>query len=65
VTAVKSCPAGKALYGAGVGVNAGNGSVLLSGVNIAPSDTFRTWANEITGGYGGNWNITAYGICGS
>jgi hypothetical protein len=61
----KSCPAGKALYGAGASVNAGNGNVLLSGVNITAGDTSRAWANEITGGYGSNWSVTAYGICGS
>jgi len=64
-TAVKSCPAGKALYGAGAAVNNGDGNVLLNGVNIAPLDTVRAWAHEITGGYGSNWNLTAYGICGS
>jgi hypothetical protein len=64
-TAVKSCPAGKALYGAGAAIGAGNGHVLLTGVNIAPSSTSRSWANEINGGYGQTWNITTYGICGS
>ncbi len=62
---VKSCPDGKALYGAGAAVGAGNGNVLLSGVNIAPIDIARGWANEISGGYGGNWSFTTYGICGS
>jgi len=65
ISAVKSCPAGKALYGGGIAVNAGNGNVLLSGVNITPIDTVRTWANEIAGGYANTWNLTAYGICGS
>lgn len=65
ITGVKSCPAGKALYGAGAAMNAGNGNVLLTGVNIAPSDTARAWAHEITAGYANNWNLTVYGICGS
>lgn len=64
-TAVESCPAGKALYGAGAAIGNGNGNVLLNGVNIAPQDTSRAWAHEIAGGYGNNWTITAYGICGS
>jgi hypothetical protein len=64
-TAVQGCPAGKALYGAGAAIGNGNGSVLLTGVNIAPQDTARAWAHEIVGGYGNNWTITAYGICGS
>ena len=65
LTLVKGCPAGKALYGAGAAIGAGNGAVLLNGVNIAPLDTVRTWAHEISGGDPGTWNLTAYGICGS
>jgi hypothetical protein len=60
-----SCPAGKALYGTGVEVVAGNGNVLLSGVNIIGNDQVNVWADEILGGYGSNWSITAYGICAS
>jgi hypothetical protein len=63
--AVETCPAGKALYSAGVSVNNGNGNVLLSGANITSGITTRGWADEITGGYGNNWTVTAYGICGS
>jgi hypothetical protein len=61
----KTCPAGKALYGVGIAVNAGNGNVLLSGANITNEVTAHAWADEITGGYGGNWTVTTYGICGS
>jgi hypothetical protein len=64
-TGVKSCPAGKALYGAGAAMNNGDGNGMLTGVNIAPSDIARAWANEISGGYASNWNLTVYGICGS
>ncbi|GHJ43354.1 hypothetical protein Cs7R123_06960 [Catellatospora sp. TT07R-123] len=60
-----SCPAGKALYGTGVEVNAGNGHVLLSGLNAITADKMSAWADEIVGGYSGSWSITAYGICGS
>jgi hypothetical protein len=64
-TASVSCPAGKALYGTGVGVNAGNGNVLLSGINTIGNDQVAAWADEIIGGYTSNWSITTYGICGS
>ncbi|MDI1460899.1 hypothetical protein QEZ54_07975 [Catellatospora sp. KI3] len=64
-TATGLCPAGKALLGTGVEVNAGNGHVLLSGINTVGVDRVSTWADEIVGGYSGNWSITAYGICAS
>ncbi len=60
-----SCPAGKALYGTGVEVAVGNGHVLLSGVNVIGNDQVHVWADEIVGGYAGNWTLTAYGICAS
>ncbi|MEV7231904.1 hypothetical protein AB0M79_33595 [Polymorphospora sp. NPDC051019] len=60
-----TCPAGKALYSVGADINAGNGQVLLSGVNIGPEDTVRVWADEDADGLAGNWTVAAYGICGS
>jgi hypothetical protein len=60
-----TCDPGKALYGAGIAVNAGNGNVLLSGANITNEDRVSAWADEIPGGYANNWTVTAYGICGS
>ncbi|MBO4209951.1 hypothetical protein [Micromonospora echinofusca] len=62
---IVACPAGKSLYGAGADINAGNGQVLLTGVNITTENTVRAWANEDGDGYGGNWSFNAYGICGS
>ena len=57
---VVSCPAGKALYSAGADINGANGAALLSGVNIAPDDTVRVWAD----GSDPNWSVSAYGVCG-
>lgn len=60
-----TCPAGKALYSAGADINAGNGQVLLTGVNVTADVSVRTWANEDADGFAGSWKLTAYGICGS
>ncbi|WP_422773401.1 hypothetical protein ACN28C_11050 [Plantactinospora sp. WMMC1484] len=63
--ASQSCPAGKALYSAGSDIVAGNGAVLLSGVNIIDSDTTSAWADEYDGGPSNVWSFLGYGICGS
>ena len=60
----KTCPAGKALYSAGVNIGAGNGQAVLTGVNLSTNLTVRAWANEDVDGYGGVWDITVYAICG-
>lgn len=62
---IMSCPVGKSLFSAGADINAGNGQVLLTGVNITSETTVRAWANEDADGYSGNWSFNAYGICGS
>ncbi|HEY0698755.1 MAG TPA: hypothetical protein VGD43_13210 [Micromonospora sp.] len=62
---ITSCPDGKALYSAGADIGAGNGQVLLSGVNMTAGDTVRVWADEDADGTAGTWNLVAYGICGS
>ncbi|MGK5440280.1 hypothetical protein ACSNN7_00365 [Micromonospora sp. URMC 105] len=64
-TRIVTCPAGKALYSAGADINAGNGQVLLTGVNVTAGVTVRSWANEDADGFAGSWKLTAYGICGS
>jgi hypothetical protein len=64
-TRVLTCPAGKALYGVGADISAGNGQVLLTGVNITGTNTLRAWANEDADGYAGAWSFNGYGICGS
>ncbi|GAA3747916.1 hypothetical protein GCM10022225_34820 [Plantactinospora mayteni] len=61
----QSCPAGKALYGVGADINAGNGWVLLSGLNVIDEDSTSTWADEYQGGPPNAWSLTGYGICGS
>ncbi|MEV5823089.1 hypothetical protein AB0L22_28425 [Micromonospora haikouensis] len=62
---LKSCPAGKGLYSAGADINAGNGQVLLSAVNITGGTTVRVGAHEDADGFAGSWSLNAYGICGS
>ncbi|WP_229406805.1 hypothetical protein [Micromonospora sp. NBRC 110038] len=62
---LKVCPAGKALYSAGADINAGNGQVLLTGINIVPGTTVRVRADEDADGFAGSWSLNAYGICGS
>jgi hypothetical protein len=57
------CPTGKALYSAGVDINAGNGQVRLTAVNLIATDRIGVGANEDSDGYGGNWAVDAYGIC--
>ncbi|MDI5941289.1 hypothetical protein QLR68_24765, partial [Micromonospora sp. DH15] len=61
----KSCPAGKGLYSAGADINAGNGQVLLSAVNITGGTTVRVGAHEDADGFAGSWSLNAYGICAS
>jgi len=58
-----SCPTGKALYSAGVDINAGNGQVRLTAVNLIATDRIGVGADEDSDGYSGNWTINAYGIC--
>ncbi|MER7266721.1 hypothetical protein ABT344_00180 [Micromonospora carbonacea] len=64
-SAVKACPAGKGLYSAGADINAGNGQVLLTAVNITGGDTVRVRADEDADGFAGSWSLNGYGICGS
>ncbi len=64
-TAAKDCPAGKALYSAAVATFNGAGQVFLSSVQVKPTDRVTAQADEITTGYAGNWNLTAFGICAS
>ncbi|MEU6075426.1 hypothetical protein [Micromonospora sp. NPDC047074] len=64
-TRTKNCPTGKALYSIGADINAGNGQVLLSALNITPSTTLRVRADEDADGFAGNWSLNGYGICGS
>ncbi|MEW2428590.1 hypothetical protein AB0877_11295 [Micromonospora sp. NPDC047644] len=64
-TRVKTCPAGKGLYSAGADINAGNGQVLLTAVNITGGTTARVRAEEDADGFAGSWSLNAYGICGS
>ncbi|MEU8390685.1 hypothetical protein [Micromonospora sp. NPDC048842] len=62
---LKACPAGKGLYSAGADINAGNGQVLLTAVNITGGDTVRLRADEDADGFAGSWSLNGYGICGS
>ncbi|MGI5212254.1 hypothetical protein [Plantactinospora sp. CA-290183] len=62
---MQSCPAGKALYGTGADINAGNGQVLLSGVNVSTLEDTSAWANEDGAGPPNSWTLTGYGICAS
>ncbi|MFE9914525.1 hypothetical protein ACFYPG_05135 [Micromonospora sp. NPDC005553] len=62
---VKACPAGKGLYSAGADINAGNGQVLLTAVNITGGNTVRLRADEDADGFAGSWSLNGYGICGS
>ncbi|MEU5670028.1 hypothetical protein ABZ749_06565 [Micromonospora sp. NPDC047753] len=62
---IKACPAGKGLYSAGADINAGNGQVLLTAVNITGGNTVRLRADEDADGFAGSWSLNAYGICGS
>ncbi|MEU9505949.1 hypothetical protein AB0D32_06680 [Micromonospora sp. NPDC048170] len=64
-TRVKPCPTGKALYSIGADINAGNGQVLLSALNITPSTTLRVRADEDADGFAGTWSLSGYGVCGS
>ncbi|MEU7925405.1 hypothetical protein [Micromonospora sp. NPDC049801] len=63
--AVKSCPAGKGLYSAGADINAGNGQVLLTAINITGGNTVRARADEDADGFAGSWSLNGYAICGS
>ncbi|QLQ40141.1 hypothetical protein [Micromonospora robiginosa] len=62
---LRACPAGKGLYSAGADINAGNGQVLLTGVNITGGNTARVRADEDADGFAGSWSLNGYGICGS
>lgn len=62
--AVGVCPPGTALFSLGADIQGGNGQILLTGLNIAPTDTSRVWAAEDADGWNPSWTITAYGICG-
>ncbi|MFI5836578.1 hypothetical protein ACIA5A_23150 [Micromonospora sp. NPDC051300] len=62
---LRACPAGKGLYSAGADINAGNGQVLLTGINITGGNTARVRADEDADGFAGSWSLNAYGICGS
>ncbi|MCX4474490.1 hypothetical protein OOK41_29980 [Micromonospora sp. NBC_01655] len=64
-TQIKSCPAGKALYSVGADINAGNGQVLLTALNITGDTTLRLRADEDADGFAGTWSLNGYGICGS
>jgi hypothetical protein len=61
----ETCPAGKGLYSAGADINAGNGQVLLTGINITGGNTVRVRADEDADGFAGSWSLIGYGICGS
>ncbi|MFI5928290.1 hypothetical protein ACIA3K_20325 [Micromonospora sp. NPDC051543] len=63
--AVKTCPADKGLYSAGADINAGNGQVLLTAINITGGNTVRVRADEDADGFAGSWSLNGYGICGS
>ncbi|WP_422739106.1 hypothetical protein ACN263_07690 [Micromonospora sp. WMMD729] len=63
--AIKSCPAGKGLFSAGADINAGNGQVLLTAINITGGNTVRVRADEDADGLAGSWSLNGYGICGS
>jgi hypothetical protein len=59
-----SCPAGKRLLGAGAGLNAGNGQVLLD--DLRPSADLQSMtvnALEDQNGYSGTWSLTVHAIC--
>ncbi|MDG4809432.1 hypothetical protein O7634_22015 [Micromonospora sp. WMMD1120] len=62
---LKACPAGKGLYSAGADINAGNGQVLLTAINITGGNTVRVRADEDADGLAGSWSLNGYGICGS
>ncbi|MCX4388011.1 hypothetical protein OG777_13845 [Micromonospora peucetia] len=64
-THLKTCPAGKALYSIGADINAGNGQVLLSALNITAGTTLRVRADEDADGFAGTWSLSGYGVCGS
>jgi hypothetical protein len=57
-----NCPAGKYLYGAGVGLVTGFGGVVLDELNITTRKvTARGY--EAQGGITANWVVQAYAIC--
>ncbi|MCZ7436725.1 hypothetical protein O7598_10015 [Micromonospora sp. WMMC241] len=64
-THLKACPPGKGLYSAGADINAGNGQVLLTAINITGGNTVRVRADEDADGFAGSWSLSGYGICGS
>lgn len=64
-THLKACPAGKGLYSAGADINAGNGQVLLTAINLTGGNTVRVRADEDADGFAGSWSLNGYGICGS
>lgn len=59
-----SCPAGDELYSAGAMVSPGSGEVFLSLVRTVTTTSFAVAADEDASGYGLNWTLVGYGICG-
>lgn len=62
-SAIALCPAGTTLYGTGFEVTGGNGQVFPSVVEPDVALTNVTVAAFAHAGFGGNWGLTAYGIC--
>jgi len=63
-TLVAPCPAGKVVLGTGAQVKGGNGGVMLQ-VSGAwnTGDRAGAQAQEVPGGYSGNWSLTSFAIC--
>ena len=57
------CPAGTSLYGTGYELDGANGQVFPSIVRPDVALSNVTVGAFATGGFAGNWNLIAYGIC--
>jgi hypothetical protein len=59
------CPAGEKLYGGGGRVVDGDGYVRLTEMFPLNEGIYAIEAREVSGGYGGAWEVHAYAICGT
>lgn len=62
-----ACPAGQRVFGGGGDVVGGSGQVVLEQLQpeqTAGDDRFTVSASEDGTGFGGDWQLTAYALCG-